>query len=214
MKDYKTFITERKNLDNELRNIGYSDDEIKELNNLSTKGELGKYLNSEGKDFTFGILKAIYLDSLEYKKLDDIKSGTYKMLVRLTPMALAPFSTLISYIGMILGSTRAVNKILEPIIKDPGNSYPEFLKKFIKKCVDLSEGELNNSDKLKIAFVVSDGLVDMLKEDIIYQFSYYLSEKMSIEDPNTVVPDYYIENELRGYLNNTFLLEPKLEMKF
>lgn len=207
-------ITENKNLERELLKIGYTQDQLEDLFQKASKRKLGHYLHTKGKNLTFGILKAIYDDSIEMHHSHEIRRGSIKALVRAIPIALGPISAFISYIGMALGSTRAVNKILKPILEDPSNSYPDFLKKLVSKSMDLAEGETSDEDDpIHLAFVVSDGLVDMLKDDIVVDFTVYLADKMGNQPENRVVPNYYIENELRKYLNQKFELDPPFRMK-
>ena len=47
-------------LEDELKNQGYSTNEIPELMDFARKGELGKTLAENGKNLTFGLLDAIY----------------------------------------------------------------------------------------------------------------------------------------------------------
>ena len=200
-------------LEDELKNQGYSVNEIPELMDFARKGELGKTLSENGKNLTFGLLHAIYKDCIKAKRTFDLKSGSVKMMVRITPIILGPISTIMWIIGTALGATRAVNKILNPILTEPGYDYPEFLKKLISSAVSVAEGEINGDDPIKRAFVVSDGLVDMLDGKVVSDFTHFLCEKMSKEESDQIVPDYYIENELRDYLNKTFKLEPGLDKK-
>ena len=210
---YNEFLFEGNNVKKELLKLGYEKKELSEIQNKVITGELGSFLNSEGKSFTFGILNAIYLDSIELHRNYELRKGGVKALIRAIPMAFSPISVLASYIGMAFGGSRAVNKILKPILENPSRNYPDFLKKLISKSMSVVEGEIGGTDPIKNAFVVSDGLVDMLNQDVIYDFTIYLSGKMSKEDSDSIVPDYYIENELRKYLNNKFNLNPELSMK-
>jgi hypothetical protein len=213
IQNFDNFLTEGNNLKKELLKMGYDKKELSQIQNFAINGELGKFLQSEGKDLTFGILNAIYLDSIELHRNYELKKGGIKALVRAIPMALSPVSVLVSYVGMAFGGTRAANKILKPILENPSRNYPEFLKKLISKSMSVVEGEISGDDPIKMAFVVSDGLVDMLNPNVVYNFTIHLSEKMSKENPNGVVPDYYVENELRSYLNDKFSLNPQLPMK-
>lgn len=61
--------------------------------------------------------------------------------------------------------------------------------------------------------MISDDIIKMLNENTVYNFSLYLSDKMSKEDNDKEVPDYYIETELRKYLNVTYKLNPPLSTK-
>lgn len=206
-------IFEGNNLKKALLDLGYDKSELANIHNIAIKGELGQFLHNEGKDLTFGILHAIYLDSIDLHKGYELRKGSVKALIRAIPMALSPISILASYVGMAFGGTRAVNKLIKPILEDPSKNYPEFLKKLISKSMSVVEGEIGGDDPIKMAFVVSDGLVDMLSTEVVFNFTIYLSDKMSKEDSKSIVPDFYIENELREYLNTKFNLNPKLPMK-
>lgn len=203
-------LNESSFLKKELMRTGYSVDQLSQISDKVTRGEVGEFLISEGRSLTFGILHAIYQDTLELHRNYEFKRGSVKALVRMIPMAFSPISMLASYIGMALGSTRAVNKIIKPILEDPGKTYPDFLKKIISKSMDVFEGEISGDDPIKMAFVVCDGLVDMLSEKVIMEFVVHQSEEMAKESPDDVVPDFYIENELRSYLNDKFKLNPPL----
>jgi hypothetical protein len=211
--NFDNFLLEGNNLKKELLKLGYQKKDLVEIQHKVINGELGHFLHSEGKDLTFGILNAIYLDSIELHRNYELKRGGVKALIRAIPMALSPVSVLVSYIGMALGGSRAANKILKPALEHPSRNYPEFLKRLITKSMSVVEGEIGGEDPIKMAFVVSDGLVDMLNHDVTYNFTIYMAEKMSKEDPNSVVPDYYVENELRNYLNTKFSLNPQLPIK-
>jgi hypothetical protein len=213
---YKQFTESfgKSNVDKELLEIGYNKEDLPELNKLVVSGELGKFLNSEDKNFTFGMLSAIYLDCIKLHKKHELKRGLAKAIVRAVPMLFSPISAVVSIVGQLFGGSRAIGKIVKPIIDDPGKSYPEFLKKFIRTSIKIAEGELSIDCILKpMAFVVSDKLVDMVDHKVLLKFTIYLSEKMSKEDKDKVVPDFYIENELRKYLNDNFSLDPPLKLK-
>ena len=213
IQNFEEFIVEGNHLKKELLKLGYHKKDLVEIQHKVITGELGQFLHSEGKELTFGILDAIYLDSIELHRNYELKVGGVKALIRAIPMALSPVSVLVSYIGMAFGGSRAANKILKPILEHPSRNYPDFLKRLISKSMSVIEGEIGGEDPIKLAFVVSDGLVDMLNHDVTYNFTIYLAEKMSKEDPNSVVPEYYIENELRKYLNDKFSLNQQLPMK-
>jgi hypothetical protein len=78
----------------------------------------------------------------------------------------------------------------------------------------IAEGELIPAkDRFTRAFVVSDGITDAIKEDVLREFSIYLANKMSRKNPDEEVPEYYIENELKTYLNTRFDIEPQIPLK-
>lgn len=218
IKKYTDFLILEKFDDNiirELKRLGITDsEEIKTYLYHAHKGNLAKYLTERGKTFTFGILRAIFDDARNAKRRTDIKTGVIKAAHRIIPMALAPYFPIVAIIGYILGTSRAFNKVIAPILADPGNDYPAFLKKVIDATMRVAEGDLTSEkDRFTRAFVVSDRLVDAIKPEVLQEFSIFLSEKMSLEDPNSEVPDHYIENELKSYLNQSFGVDPMIPLK-
>lgn len=202
------------NLKAELKRRGVEDE--KDINDIlynSHRGNLGNYLNEHGDALTFGLLNAIFKDSLEAKKAKSLQHGSVKATVRLIPIVLGSFVPIISILGSVFGSTRALDKIFMPLINEPTNKYPTFLKKMILNTVKIVEGDVTIKDRFSRAFVISDDIIKMLNENTVYNFSLYLSDKMSKEDNDKEVPDYYIETELRKYLNVTYKLNPPLSTK-
>lgn len=147
------------------------------------------------------------------KKRTDLKVGVVKALHRIIPIALAPFFPIAAIIGMIFGSTRAFNKILAPILQDSSETYEGFLKQLIDRSMKVAEGEIPVKDRFTRAFVVSDKLVSAIRPEILQNFSNTLSNKMSLEDPGKEVPENYIENELKDYLNRNFQVNPPIPLK-
>lgn len=203
------------NVKKELIRLGIKDEkELKKQVKLAKKGNLAHYLHDKKQgEFRFGMLSAIFKDAIEAKRITNFRIGTIKMVHRIAPMALAPFYPIAAILGYILGTSRAFNKVLAPILSDPGGDYSEFLKKFIMGTMKVAEGDIELKDRFSRAFVVSDGIVDMIKPEILQKFAIYSSEKMSKEDPNRVVPNNYIENELKSYLNDTYKIDPKIPLK-
>jgi hypothetical protein len=217
LKKYNHFLILEKFDDNfkaELRRLGITDeDEINTHLYYAHRGNLSNYLNLKGKDIKFGMLLALFKDAQSAKKRTDIKVGAVKAIHRILPMALAPFFPIAAIFGMILGSTRAFNKILAPILQDSSNSYEGFLKKLIDGSIKLAEGEIPVKDRFTRAFVVSDKLVAAIRPEVLQDFSSELSLKMSQEDPDTVVPEHYVENELKEFLNRKFDVNPAIPLK-
>jgi hypothetical protein len=203
------------NIKTELKRLGITDKkEIDEYLNQIHKGHLAKYLKDRGKNMTFGMLRAIFLDAQSAKKRVDLKVGIFKAIHRIVPMALAPFFPILAVIGYILGTSRAFNKVIAPILADPGNNYPEFLSKLIISTMKIAEGEIVPvKDRFTNTFVVSDGIVNCLKEDVLRDFASYLSKKMELEDNDKEVPEHYIENKLKGYLNKRYDIDPPIPMR-
>lgn len=204
-----------KNLKLELKRLGITDE--KEVNKHlyhAHRGNLAKFLQKNGSEFRFGMLYAIFLDAREAKSKTDLRVGFIKAVHRILPMALSPFFPIIAIIGYILGTSRAFNKIIAPILADPGKDYPTFLNKLISSTMKIAEGEIVPvKDRFYRAFVISDNLTDALKEEVLLDFVNYLSKKMSMKDPDELVPDHYIENKLKDYLNKRFDIDPQIPLK-
>ncbi len=201
-----------KNITKELIRIGISDPkELKNQIDIAKKGQLAEYLRERGSKFTYGILRAIFMDAIEAKRSTDIKIGLYKMFHRIVPIAMAPFFPILAIIGYILGTTRAINKIWKPLISesDPNG----FLKRMIDTTMRISEGDIEIKDRFTTAFIISDDLVSAIKPEILQEFSIYLSNKMSLLDRLSEVPEHFVENEFKSYLNNRFKVNPKLPLK-
>lgn len=218
LKNYDSFLILEKFDDNiiaELRRLGVTDqDEINKHLYHAHRGNLAKYLIENGKQFTFGMLNALFHDARDAKRRTDIKVGVIKAIHRIIPMALAPFFPVIAIAGYILGSSRAFNKVIAPILAEPGNDYPSFLKKVIDASMRVAEGDFTDEkDRFTRSFVVSDRLVEAIKPEVLQKFSLFLSSKMSLENPDSAVPDNYIENELKSYLNEHFGIDPQIPLK-
>jgi hypothetical protein len=218
IKKYQDFLINEKfddNIKSELKRLGVKDEgEIRTHLKHAHSGNLAKYLQRNGKNITFGLLKAIFLDAQEAKKRTDVKIGIIKAVHRVLPMALAPFFPIIAIVGYILGTSRAFNKVIAPILADPGNDYPEFLNKLITNTMKVAEGEIVPiKDRFTRAFVVSDGIVDIIKPDILREFALHISNKMNEKNPDEMVPDNYIENELKKYLNRRYDIDPEIPLK-
>ncbi len=201
------------NIRKELVKMGIDGDELDKRIRLSKNGNLAKYLRDNGKRFTFGMLNAIFKDALQARKSTEVIIGSYKMFHRIVPILMAPFYPVLAIIGYILGTSRAINKILVPLLSEPGNEYPTFLKRLIVASMRISEGDLNMKDRFSRAFVVSDDIVSAIKPEVIHKFSLFLSKKMSLEDQSSEVPDNYVENELKEYINREFSVDPPIPLK-
>ena len=218
LRNYDSFLILEKFDDNiiaELRRLGVTDqDEINKHLYHAHRGNLAKYLVENGKQFTFGMLNALFHDARDAKRRTDIKLGVIKAIHRIIPMALAPFYPVIAIAGYILGSSRAFNKVIAPILSEPGKDYPSFLKKIIDASMRVAEGDFTDEkDRFTRSFVVSDRLVEAIKPEVLQKFSLFLSDKMSLENSDSPVPDNYIENELKSYLNEHFGIDPEIPLK-
>jgi hypothetical protein len=171
------------------------------------KGELSKYLNKNGKKFTFGILNAIFDDALDAKKKRNMTKGGYKFLHRAIPIIGGALSPIIWLLGTVFGSLRAFNKIIKNALENPGNNYPDFIKNVIINTMSVAEGDIKpllGDDQFYNAFVVSDDIIKVLRKDLLYEFATDLANKMSKEDIDDEVPHKYIENELKKWLSNKY----------
>jgi hypothetical protein len=218
IKRYEEFLITEKfddNIKGELSRLGVTDkDEINRHLYHAHRGNLGKYLKEKGMSMTFGLLKSLFLDAQLAKKRTDLKIGAIKAVHRIVPMALAPFFPILAIVGYILGTSRAFNKVIAPILADPGSDYPEFLNKLIISTMKIAEGEIiPTKDRFSRAFVVSDGIVNMLSEPVLRDFAAYLSSVMENQDQDGEVPDHYIENELKSYLNKRYDIYPPIPLR-
>ena len=216
MLKYNNFLILEKyeeNLKYTLQQMGFSGDTLDHYLKSAKGGNLGKELKKNGKEFTFGLLYAIFKDAIIAKKESSLKSGTIKMLHRIVPIALAPYFPIMAILGYIFGTTRAFNKIIAPILENPGTDYNSFLKKIIDRSMKVAEGEMSIKDRFSRAFVVSDDLVSAIKPEVLEQFSLDLANKMYLMDLDQTVPEHFIDNELKKYSNDKFNIDPKIPLK-
>jgi hypothetical protein len=219
VKKYSEFlILEKhdKNVKAQLISMGVTDKkELDRQIHLSKHGHLATYLHSKGDKFTFGILNAIFKDAIEAKRRSTLKKNIFSILPIAIPLSLAPFFPVLAVIGTIFGSSRLVHRIFDTIFTylEPQSKYTDFLKKTIDTYMMLPEGQVNLKDRFSRAFVVSDRLIEALKPEVVDVFTTFISEKMEKEDNNKVVPDHYIENELKTYLNDNFDISPEIPLK-
>ena len=219
VKKYDEFLILEKydsNIRKKLIEMGVTDEE--ELNRqvqYAKHGFLGQYLQEKGEKFTFGILKAIFKDAIRAKKVTSIKRGIYNIIPSVIPVALAPFFPILAIVGTIFGFSRMFHKIFDPLFNyiNPSSKYSDFLKKMIDIYMMLPEGEVPLKDRFTRAFVVSDRLVEAIKPEVLDQFSTYLSGKMESSPDDLEVPDHFIENELKSWLNNNFDIDPEIPLK-
>jgi hypothetical protein len=69
------------------------------------------------------------------------------------------------------------------------------------------------SDPLSRVFFISDGLMTMLNDKYKVKFARYVAEIASEMPDDKPVPEFFVENELRHWLNDKFLLNPPLPSK-
>ncbi len=217
--NYNQFLILEKydqNIRAKLIELGVTDkSELERQVKLSKEGHLGTYLHSKGEQFTFGILRAIFLDAIQAKKRTNLKKGLLTTLPTIIPLSLAPFFPILAIVGTIVGSSRLAHRIFDTVFEylNPQSKYTDFLKKTIDTYMMLPEGTVPLKDRFSRVFVVSDRLIEAIKPEVVDAFTTYISEKMSHEDENKVVPDHYIENELKTYINDKFDVNPEIPLR-
>ena len=217
--NYNQFLILEKydqNIRAKLIELGVTDkSELERQVKLSKDGHLGAYLHSKGEQFTFGILRAIFLDAIQAKKRTNLKKGLLTTLPTIIPLSLAPFFPILAIVGTIVGSSRLAHRIFDTVFEylNPQSKYTDFLKKTIDTYMMLPEGTVPLKDRFSRVFVVSDRLIEAIKPEVVDAFTTYISEKMSHEDENKVVPDHYIENELKTYINDKFDVNPEIPLR-
>ena len=192
-----------------------NEDEIQTQVVLSKQGKLHEYMMEHGEEFTFGILRAIFKDAKDAKMKTDFKKGFLQAIPRGLPVLLAPFFPVVAIVGLILGTSRTFNKLIKPLFNnlDSDSKYVDFLKTMVFYYMKFPEGEVNLKDRFSRAFVVTDRLIDAIKQETIDAFTKNLVEKMDAEPDDKPVPDHYIENELKKYLNDNYDVDPKIPLK-
>lgn len=218
IKKYSEFIIKESydsNIRAQLIKMGVTDKkEIENQIELSKKGNLGNYLDEKGEKFTFGILVAIFKDAIEIKKRTNIKRGLFNALPSFVPLAFAPFFPTLAVIGSIFGASRMFHRVFDPLFDyiNPSTKYSHFLKRMVDIYMKIPEGEVKFKDRFTRAFVVADGLIDIVKPEILDDFSTFISNKMELMDENEQVPAHFIENELKMYLNEKYKIHPPLTL--
>lgn len=174
------------------------------LNNVcSTK----KICDEQGQ-ITFGQLRELVESGKIRRIATHVGEGGYKALLRLVPWFL-PQLVLLGF-----GATwiRVMNKLFRPTLEET-TSYKTWWGKTILKVFDLVEGELNATDPLSKIFFISDGLMTMLNDKYKVEFARYIAEVADEQPNDEIVPEYFVENELRHWLNEKFFLDPPLQPK-
>ena len=166
-----------------------------------------KFCSAQGK-ITFGQLRALVESASNKRLYKHIGEGGYKATLRLLPWFL-PQLTLAGFTGSII---RAANKIFRPTLEETTN-YKSWWGKAIMKSFDLAEGELGLNDPLTKIFFISDGLLTLMDDRFKVKFARYVAELASEMPDDQEVPEYFVENELRRWVNEKFLLDPPLPPK-
>jgi len=155
---------------------------------------------------TFGQLELLVKSAQKRKIGVNVGEGVYKSFIRLLPWFI-PQIAIAAFIG---SSVRASNKIVKPALEST-KGYKRWWGKAVKNVMDLAEGEIPTTDPLSRIFFISDGVLEMLNENTKLKFTRYIAELAASKPKNEMVPDYFVENELRGWLNSKFLLNPPLQ---
>jgi hypothetical protein len=166
-----------------------------------------KFCSAQGK-ITFGQLKSLVNTAIKNRVLTHVGEGGFKATIRLLPW----FLPQLMLPGVIVSSIRAVGKILNPSLTETEN-YKTFWGKAILKAFKLAEGELGLNDPFSKIFFISDGLMTMLDDKYKVKFARYIAELVNDKPDNEEVPEYFVENELRKWINDKFLLNPPIPPK-
>jgi hypothetical protein len=166
-----------------------------------------KFCQAQGK-ITFGQLKAIVESATRRRIFKHVGEGGIKATIRLLPW----FVPQLFIAGAVAGVARAINKILAPSLIETEN-YKTFWGKAILKSFKIAEGDINLSDPLSKIFFISDGLMTMLDDKYKVKFAKHIAELASEKPDDEEVPEYFVENELRRWVNDKFLLNPPLSSR-
>lgn len=166
-----------------------------------------KFCKKQGP-ITFGQLKKLVETAQKKNLIYGVGEGLYKAIIRLLPW----FFPQIALAGFIGSSTRAFNKIIKPGLENT-TGYKSWWGKTILKMMNLVEGELPTTDPLSKIFFISDGLLHMMDKKHMVKFSRYISEVATSKPDSEPVPEYFVENELRSWVNQKFILNPPLPPK-
>ena len=118
----------------------------------------------------------------------------------------------IAVAGMFTSAMRAANKLFGPTLKETP-SYKSWWAKAIMKMFSFAEGDINPTDPFSQIFFISDGLMNLMNNENTLKFAYHISEIASTQPDDEPVPEFFVENELRSWINQRFLLDPPLQPK-
>lgn len=174
---------------------------------ISDVCEKEKFCKKQGP-ITFGQLKKIVQTAQNKNLFMDTSEGVYKATLRLLPW----FFPQIAIAGFLGSSIRAFNKIIKPGLEDT-RGYKSWWGKTLITLMDTVEGDIPHEDPISKIFFISDGLLFMLDRKYKLKFARYISELASNKPDNEPVPEYFVENELRKWINEKFLINPPLPPK-
>ena len=141
-------------------------------------------------------------------RFKNVGEGGVKAFLRLLPW----FIPQVAIGEFIASAMRSANKVLGPLLKQT-SSYKSWWAKSILRVLELAEGNINPTDPFSKIFFVSDGLMSLMNSKSKLKFAYYISELASEKPDDEPVPEYFVENELRNWINQRFLLDPPLKSK-
>jgi len=195
------------NKSEKIKNLLYEVEITKSKTALDNVCSTKKICDAQGK-ITFGQLREL-VESGKIKRIaTHMGEGAYKAILRLVPW----FIPQLVLAGFAATWVRVANKLLRPTLEETTN-YKTWWGKTIIKIFDLVEGELNASDPLSKIFFISDGLMTMLNDKYKIEFARHIATVASEQPDDEIVPDYFVENELRNWLNEKFFLDPPLQPK-
>jgi hypothetical protein len=166
-----------------------------------------KFCEAQGP-ITFGQLREIVETAMSKRIALHVGEGSYKAFLRLLPW----FIPQIAVGGFLGAGLRAANKVFKPTLYGTKN-YKTWWGKTILNLFNLAEGELNPTDPFSKIFFISDGLMNLMDEENKVKFAMYIAELASDMSDNQEVPEMFVENELRSWINKKFLLDPPLGPK-
>jgi len=166
-----------------------------------------KFCNAQG-EITFGQLKSLVESTTKKRLFQHVGEGGIKATIRMMPW----FLPQLIIAGAIGSAARAINKIIRPTLEET-TSYKTWWGRAVMKSFDIVEGELGLKDPLSKIFFISDGLMTMMDDKYKFKFAKYIAELASDQPDDEVVPEYFVENELRKWVNDKFLLNPPLPPK-
>ena len=162
---------------------------------------------------TFGQLKELVEEATSKRIQADMGRGAFKTLWRIVPFFVPQI--LLPAIGVTI--TRAINKLVTPALKDT-RGYKEWWGKVVLKAMDIAEGDYipdlaMGDDPISKVFFISDGLLQMIKDKYKLKFARYVADVAASKPDDEPVPDWFVDNLLRDYLNQKFLLNPPLPIR-
>ena len=166
-----------------------------------------KFCKAQGK-ITFGQLRELVENAKSDRLFLHIGEGGYKATLRLLPWFF-PQLAIAGFTGSLI---RAFNKVFRPTLEET-TGYKTWWGKTVMKIFNLVEGEIGTTDPLSRIFFISDGLMTMLDDKLKVKFARYIADIASEKPDDEEVPEFFVENELRHWLNEKFLLDPPLSPK-